>query len=122
MAWQAELEANRQLMTLDRYELGDAAITIDDVLTRFEIFWSRLSVAQHGTEGKLLLTVPGASDLISNVIGKLPALEAAKVNSFQNKTIRRSSSCREGCSWMYSVFASRISRKRLDEVVGQSVP
>ena len=76
MAWQAELEANRLLMTLDRYGLGDGAITLDDVLTRFEIFWSRLSVAQHGTEGKLLLTVPGASDLIADVIGKLPALEA----------------------------------------------
>jgi signal transduction histidine kinase len=76
MVWQAELEANRLLATLDRYGLGDGTVTRGDLLTRFEIFWSRLSVTQHGTEGKLLLTLPGANDLIPSMIAQLSAMEA----------------------------------------------
>ncbi|MFZ5790895.1 MAG: sensor histidine kinase [Pseudomonadota bacterium] len=77
MAWQAELEANRLLMALDRYGLGDGAITHNDVLTRFEVFWSRLSVAQQGSEGRLLNEVSGAQVLFSDIIAKLTSIEPA---------------------------------------------
>src|SRR5688572_21688399 len=50
MASRAEFELQRLLTTLDRYALGRTDVDQEDLLTRFEIFWSRLPLLVEGTD------------------------------------------------------------------------
>ena len=61
---------------LDRFERGDAAITLDDVLTRYDILWSRVHLRNaSGTLNGEALGIPQAIDVMENTRVLLVELE-----------------------------------------------
>ena len=49
---QVELEHLRLIRSLDTYHHIDAQANLDDLLTRFDIYWSRLLVISEGAESQ----------------------------------------------------------------------
>jgi len=75
LASRAEYELQRLLSTLDRYALGRADVAHEDLLTQFEIFWSRLPLLIEGVESASIQSVEDAT--VSQMIAELRRLEPA---------------------------------------------
>jgi diguanylate cyclase (GGDEF)-like protein len=78
MASRAEFELQRLLTTLDRYALGRTDVRHEDLLTRFEIFWSRLPLLIEGTDSASVRLVEGAA-MVPDMIKQLERLEPAVI-------------------------------------------
>jgi diguanylate cyclase (GGDEF)-like protein len=76
MASRAEFELQRLLTTLDRYALGRTDVDHDDLLTRFEIFWSRLPLLVEGTDSASVRLVERAAT-VPDMITQVERLEPA---------------------------------------------
>jgi diguanylate cyclase (GGDEF)-like protein len=76
MASRAEFELQRLLSTLDRYALGRTDVDHEDLLGRFEIFWSRLPLLVEGIDSASIQSVEGAAT-VPNMIAQLERLEPA---------------------------------------------
>ena len=75
LASRAEYELQRLLSTLDRYALGRADVAHEDLLTQFEIFWSRLPLLIEGVDSASIQSVEDAT--VSQMIAELKRLEPA---------------------------------------------
>jgi diguanylate cyclase (GGDEF)-like protein len=73
LASRAEYELQRLLSTLDRYALGRADVTHEELRTRFEIFWSRLPLLIEGVDSASIQSVEDAT--VSRMITELKRLE-----------------------------------------------
>ena len=62
--------------TLDRYALGRADVDHEELLTRFEIFWSRLPLLVEGDDSASIQSVEGAAT-VPQMIAQLERLEPA---------------------------------------------
>ena len=71
----AEIEYLRFLDALDRYGLGDSALSRDELIRRFDILWSRMPLMRTGDESRILRTVPGVSESVGEMVGVLEAVE-----------------------------------------------
>jgi diguanylate cyclase (GGDEF)-like protein len=76
MASRAEFELQRLLVALDRYALGSSDVDHEDVLARFEIFWSRLPLLVEGIDSASIRSVEGAAT-VPDMIAQLERLEPA---------------------------------------------
>jgi diguanylate cyclase (GGDEF)-like protein len=76
MASRVEFELQRLLVALDRYALGRTDVDHQEVLTRFEIFWSRLPLLVEGTDSASIRSVEGAA-MVPGMIAQLERLEPA---------------------------------------------
>jgi diguanylate cyclase (GGDEF)-like protein len=74
LASRAEYQLQRLLSTLDRYALGRPEVDHDQLLARFEIFWSRLPLLIEGVDSESIQTVPGAA-AVPGLIAELERLE-----------------------------------------------
>jgi len=63
-ASQFERELSVFIQKLDSYHLGDRGVTRNDVLDRFDVFWSRIDSADAGAVGSVYLRFEGAETLI----------------------------------------------------------
>ncbi len=77
LAVQAQTEYLRFVDVLDRYGLGDPAVSREMLVQRFEIFWSRLPLMLAGDESKLLRTLPGMAETVEEMVAGLEAVEPA---------------------------------------------
>jgi two-component system cell cycle sensor histidine kinase PleC len=75
IAVQAETEYLRLLDVLDRYGHGDPAAGRDELVQRFEIFWSRLPLISIGVEAQQLRTIPGLAEQVAAMIDTLESVE-----------------------------------------------
>ena len=75
LASRAEYELQRLLSTLDRYALGRADVAHEDLLTQFEIFWSRLPLLIEGVDSASIQSVEDAT--VPQMIAELKRLEPA---------------------------------------------
>jgi diguanylate cyclase (GGDEF)-like protein len=71
----AEVELQRLLSTLDRYSLGHPDVDHDDLVGRFEIFWSRLPLLIEGIDSTSVQSVDSAAT-VSGIIRAAERLEA----------------------------------------------
>jgi diguanylate cyclase (GGDEF)-like protein len=76
MASRAEFELQRLLVTLDRYAMGRADVDHQEVLRRFEIFWSRLPLLAEGADSASIRSLEGAAT-VPQMIAQLERLEPA---------------------------------------------
>jgi diguanylate cyclase (GGDEF)-like protein len=76
MASRAEFELQRLLVTLDRYAMGRADVDHQEVLRRFEIFWSRLPLLAEGADSVSIRSLEGAAT-VPQMIAQLERLEPA---------------------------------------------
>ena len=74
---QVELEHLRLIRALDTYHhsIEPAEPNLDDLLTRFDIFWSRLLVISEGGESEQLREIIGLDQTIGQVIAALQRIE-----------------------------------------------
>ena len=77
---QVELEHLRLIRSLDTYHHIDAQASLDDLLTRFDIYWSRLLVISEGAESQQLREIEGLDQTIEQVIATLEKIEPDIVN------------------------------------------
>ena len=75
VATQAEVEYLRFLDALDRYGNGAAEPSRDELLLRFEVFWSRLPLLVEGEESKHLRAIEWLGDTVARAIASLEAVE-----------------------------------------------
>ncbi|MCT7378326.1 ATP-binding protein [Chelativorans salis] len=75
VAWQVEKEYLRFLLALDHFEHHGGDEEIQDLILRFEIFYSRPSVALHGPESSLIRSVPGVSETFERLLRVLDGIE-----------------------------------------------
>jgi diguanylate cyclase (GGDEF)-like protein len=73
LASRAEYELERLLSTLDRYALGRADVAHEQLLTRFEIFWSRLPLLIEGVDSTSIQAVEDGA--VSRMIAEMERLE-----------------------------------------------
>jgi diguanylate cyclase (GGDEF)-like protein len=71
----AEVELQRLLSTLDRYSFGHPDVDHDDLVSRFEIFWSRLPVLIEGVDSTSVQSVDSAAT-VPGIISAVERLEA----------------------------------------------
>ena len=76
LASRAEFELQRLLVALDRYALGRADVDHDDLMARFEIFWSRLPLLVEGVDSASIRSLEGAAT-VPEMIAQLERLEPA---------------------------------------------
>ena len=76
MASRAEFELQRLLVTLDRYAMGRTDVDHQEVLRRFEIFWSRLPLLAEGADSASIRSLEGAAT-VPQMIAQLERLEPA---------------------------------------------
>ena len=74
LASRAEFQLQRLLSTLDRYVLGRGDVDHDELVNRFEIFWSRLPLLIQGVDSRFIQAVASAS-LVPQMIAELERLE-----------------------------------------------
>src|SRR5262245_34482749 len=72
---QTEIEFLRFKDGLKDFALGDPSIDREQVLERFEIFWSRLQVLLHGPQSANLRDVAGLPETASGAIATLEEIE-----------------------------------------------
>ena len=72
---QTQTEYLRFAQTLDRYGLGDTAVSREALVQRFDILWSRLPLMLAGDESKFLRTLPGVAETVEGMIARLEAIE-----------------------------------------------
>jgi diguanylate cyclase (GGDEF)-like protein len=75
LASRAEVELQRLLSTLDRYSLGRADVGREELLDRFEIFWSRLPLLLEGVDSGSIQSVDSAAT-VPDIIRAVEGLEA----------------------------------------------
>jgi diguanylate cyclase (GGDEF)-like protein len=76
LASRAEFELQRLLVALDRYALGRADVDHQDLMARFEIFWSRLPLLVEGIDSASIRSLEGAAT-VPEMIAQLERLEPA---------------------------------------------
>jgi hypothetical protein len=76
MASRAEFELQRLLVTLDRYAMGRPDVDHQEVLRRFEIFWSRLPLLAEGADSASIRSLEGAAT-VPQMIAQVERLEPA---------------------------------------------
>jgi diguanylate cyclase (GGDEF)-like protein len=74
LASRAEFQLQRLLSTLDRYVLGRGDVDHDELVNRFEIFWSRLPLLIQGVDSRFIQAVASAP-LVPQMIAELERLE-----------------------------------------------
>lgn len=74
IASRAEYQLQRLLNALDRYALGAAGVDHDELVERFEIFWSRLPLLIQGPDSASIQSTATAA-LVPRLIAKLARLE-----------------------------------------------
>jgi diguanylate cyclase (GGDEF)-like protein len=77
----AEIELQRLLSTLDRYSLGRAEVDHEELVSQFEIFWSRLPLLIEGVDSASVQSVDSAAtvpEIIRAVAGLEPDLMALR--------------------------------------------
>jgi diguanylate cyclase (GGDEF)-like protein len=74
LAARAEFQLQRLLTTLDRYVLRRDGIDHEELVTRFEIFWSRLPLLIEGVDSRSIQSLPSAA-LVPQMIADLERLE-----------------------------------------------
>ncbi|MEE8172410.1 MAG: PAS-domain containing protein, partial [Alphaproteobacteria bacterium] len=72
---QVEYEHLRLISSLDVYYHATEPASLDDLLTRFDIFWSRLLIISEGGEPQRLREVEGVDQTIGQVIATLEKIE-----------------------------------------------
>ena len=77
---QAEVEYLRLLNAFKDFGLEESALTRDELIERFEIFWSRLPLLLHGSESESLRHIEGFAQTVSEVIESLEAMEPSLVD------------------------------------------
>jgi diguanylate cyclase (GGDEF)-like protein len=70
----AEVELQRLLSTLDRYSFGHPDVDHDDLVSRFEIFWSRLPLLIEGVDSTSVQSVDSAAT-VPGIISAVERLE-----------------------------------------------
>lgn len=75
VAFSAELEYRRFMTTLARYGLGDDGVTHDDLLTRFDILWSRIPLLADGPDAQRLIMNESALQLAQEFVDRLEAVD-----------------------------------------------
>lgn len=76
-AVQAESEYLRLRQVLAEYMAGPGMVTKDAVLTRFDIFWSRLPLIMTSTETEGLRQIAGVEEDVAAILEQLEALDAS---------------------------------------------
>ena len=76
---QAEKEYLRLLESLHRYKIADE-VSHDELMQRFDIFWSRLPILIDGTQAEPLRYVPGIENRVNNILAVLQDSEALITN------------------------------------------
>jgi diguanylate cyclase (GGDEF)-like protein len=71
----AEVELHRLLSTLDRYSLGHPEVDHEELVSRFEIFWSRLPLLIEGIDSTSVQSVD-RSAVVPEMIRTVERLEA----------------------------------------------
>jgi len=74
LASRAEFQLQRLLTTLGRYALGRGDVDHLELVSRFEIFWSRLPLLIGGVESRSIQAVASAA-LVPQIIAELERLE-----------------------------------------------
>jgi diguanylate cyclase (GGDEF)-like protein len=74
LASRAEFQMQLLLTTLDRYALGRSDVDHDDLMDRFEIFWSRLPLLIQGVDSRSIQGVASAA-LVPQMIADLERVE-----------------------------------------------
>src|SRR3546814_1434470 len=77
-AWlmaQTELELQRLIGALDRYVSDVDPASHDDLVMRFDLFWSRLPVLQSGRQSEALRQLPGFDATVLRIQADLHAVE-----------------------------------------------
>jgi diguanylate cyclase (GGDEF)-like protein len=75
LSTQADFELQRLRHALDAYALGHEQFTHDDLLERFEIFWSRLPLLVEGPDSASIREASGTQALVPAMIAELEAME-----------------------------------------------
>ncbi len=76
MASRAEFELQRLLVALDRYAMGRDDVDHQEVLKRFEIFWSRLPILAQGRDSASIRSLEGSAT-VPQMVAQLERLEPA---------------------------------------------
>lgn len=74
LASRAEFQLQRLLTSLDRYVLRQGEVDHDELVARFEIFWSRLPLLIQGADSRSIQSVASAA-LVPQMIAELERLE-----------------------------------------------
>ena len=77
---QVELERLKLVSTLDAYHHTEMGSNLDELLTRFDIFWSRLLVLKEGGESERLREVEGLNQTVTQVIAGREKIEPDILN------------------------------------------
>src|SRR3546814_10462548 len=72
---QTELELQRLIGALDRYVSDVDPASHDDLVMRFDLFWSRLPVLQSGRQSEALRQLPGFDATVLRIQADLHAVE-----------------------------------------------
>jgi diguanylate cyclase (GGDEF)-like protein len=72
---QANYELLRLVNTLDAYATGTLEVTRDDLMERFDIFWSRLPLLVEGPDGQRIVDISDAEEIIPDLRHELARLE-----------------------------------------------
>ncbi|MCC7048079.1 MAG: PAS-domain containing protein [Alphaproteobacteria bacterium] len=75
IATQANVEYLRLAEELSAYQVEPAPAKKDGLLTRLDVFWSRLPLILEGEEGLKVRSLPGATEAVRGIVDDLPALE-----------------------------------------------
>ncbi|MCC6470508.1 MAG: PAS-domain containing protein [Alphaproteobacteria bacterium] len=91
IATQANVEYLRLAEELSAFQAEPGKAKKDGLLTRLELFWSRLPLILEGEEGLKVRALPGASEAVRRIVDDLPALERdlAALDSAEPATYRR---------------------------------
>ncbi len=90
-ATQFERELSVFVQKLDAYHHIDRDVTRDDVIDRFDVFWSRVENADAGTVGSLYMRFEGAEALVGEALSALRDIEYTVTYLEQDDAIAHSS-------------------------------
>ena len=88
-AGQFERELSSFVQVLDAYHIGSPAVTRDEVIDRFDVFWSRVDHADSGAVGSLYLRFEGAEALIEKAQRALRDVESTVMSLKPGDTAAR---------------------------------
>ena len=80
IATQAEIERLKFVEALHRYVNGAEGASHEELMLRFEIFWSRVGVILNGEEGKVLRQIDGVGEHAGELLRILQQHENAVEN------------------------------------------
>lgn len=76
IATQANFEYLRLVEAISSYYADPSPEAREQILTRLDLFWSRLPLVLEGEEGLKIRGLTGAAEMIQRIIADLPALES----------------------------------------------